>query len=456
MDAEYGWANLMPSDWLVSKTFPFITIHDLRSLRAVNTNLKSSIDLFVDSLPGNFQAIFGMRAFSVLASYLSMNDFCNLNVVSKGCRFSVRVYSTSLPRDVRALVSAWCEEHPSALLIYSLQCFQPERPELVLYHPPFLKLSLGPMTFDKGKMKLKGQPLEEIRVNNFPPLNLGRTKPFVCETNDSGSEIFYCGGESFVEGYHDETWLSPIHVNHAYSATSGLFDTKTGLWRELPPMPEPRSGGVACRIGRRVLIFGGIKPLMHMFGVNLHVRPASDFVFVFDLDEERWITDHGFEDFQGGNDEHECQAAVAVDTDKVVIIRRQQVLLLNTKSKEWNQLPHLPMRVGAVIACHTVTYTGLLGAALIAVGKRSWAKLVILYDGGGNVEGTQWELEPDLRALGLKMMRFHRNTVQVFSGNSWEWMASDDITRHSFYEGHLFTMLSNQLPAVGFVKYTLN
>ncbi|KAL3799929.1 hypothetical protein HJC23_007402 [Cyclotella cryptica] len=453
MDTVIGWDTFMPCEWLVSKTFPYHSINDLRSLRAVNTALKGAIDSFVDALPGNFQAILGTRAFSVLSSYLSLNDFCNLNIVSKGCRFSVRAHSTSLPHDVRALVSSWCRKNHFALLMYSLECYHPRHPDSVLYHPPFLKLSLGPMTFDKHTMKLKGQPLQEVEVNNSPPPNLGRMKPFVCAANDSGSAIFYCGGESFVDGNHDETWLSPIHLSHAYTATSGLFDTSTGLWRQLPPMPEPRSGGVACRIGRRVFVFGGFEPVINLFGVNVYDRPSSDFVLVFDLDDEQWILDHGIEDYQGGYDEF--QAAVAVDTETAVIMRRRQVLSLNIKRSKWTRLPDLPMRVGAIIACHIIEHPTLIGPTLVAVGKNSWATLLLSTPREEEAKDSRWEIEPDLCGFGLKVMRFHKNTFQVFSGSSWTWMESDDITRTSYYGGRLLITRSNHGPTVGFVQCSL-
>ncbi|KAL7516678.1 hypothetical protein ACHAWX_001665 [Stephanocyclus meneghinianus] len=452
MDSAIGWETFMTCDWLVSKTFPYHSIHDLRSLRAVNTDLKRVIDLFIDTLPGNFQALFGRHASSVFLSYLSINDFCNLNIVSKGCRFSVRAYSTSLPRDVRALVSSWCGKKHFALLMYSLECYQRDHPDSVLYHPPFLKLSLGPMAFDKHTMKLKGQPLQEVEVNNSPPPNLGRIKPFVCAANDSGSAIFYCGGESFVEGNHDEAWLSRRHLNHAYTVTSGLFDTKTGLWRQLPRMPEPRSGGIACRIGRRVFVFGGCEPVINMFGVNLYASSSSDFVLVFDLDEERWILDHGIEDFQGDD---ECQAAVAVDTENAVVIRRRTVLSLNTKTGEWTRLPHLPMQVGAIIACHVIKHPSIPGPTLVAIGRKSWAKLFLSTTREEVGQETRWVIEPDLCGFDLKVMRFHRNTFQVFSGNSWAWMESDDITRTTYYGGSLLITRSNQGPTVGFAQYSL-
>eukprot|EP00804_Cyclotella_cryptica_P016913 CCRYP_001866-RA/>CCRYP_001866-RA protein AED:0.00 eAED:0.00 QI:0/-1/0/1/-1/1/1/21/456 len=455
MDTENRWDNLMQSDWLFSKTYKYLSIHDLSSLRAVNRYLNGAIDSFLDMLPGNILSIIGLRAFSILASYLSMDDVSNLNLVSNGCRFSARAYSTFLPEDVRRLVSSWCDKNSSAILMYNLQCFQEERPELVLYHPPFLKVSLGPMAFDKDSMKLKGLPLQEIHVNNVPPLNLGRTKPFVCTANDAGNVLFYCGGESFVEGFHGEHWLSPMHLNHAATTTTGIFDTMTGLWRQLPSMPEPRSGGVACRIGRRVYIFGGMGTMLYIMEATLSNRPASEFMLVFDLDEECWIPNPGIDDCRGGYDENECQAAVAVDSETAIIIRRQQVLALNTTQREWTQLTPLPMRVGTVIACEIIRHPTLTGPTLIVVGKKSWAKLVLPISIGRGVHGTWWEVEPDLRGFGLKVMRFHKNTVQVFSGNTWEWMESDDITRPSYYGGRLLITRSNHGPAIGFVQCTL-
>lgn len=63
--------------------------------------------------------------------------------------------------------------------------------------------------------------------------------------------------------------------------------------------------------------------------------------------------------------------------------------------------------------------------------EKSWAQLVLN-------QGHEWELEPDLRGHhALRLVRFHKNKVQIFSGNNWTLMESLNITEPEFYGGRI-------------------
>lgn len=432
------WGNIFATDWFLSKTFRFLYINDLQALRAVNTSLKDATDSFVESLPGNFGFTFGPKVFSVIASYLSMDDLSNgLSLVSTGCRFSIQAYSATLPPEVKFLLKTWYEKN-RAFLMHSFECNQIQgeeevvvRRDIMLYHPPLLKLSLGPMSFDKDSLTLKGQPLQEIQVNDVP-LNLGRFKAFACDADDAGSVVFYCGGELFVEGAHGHawSWVSEGHRRLDCSLTTGLFYPRTGTWKSLPPMPEARSGGMAVRIGCKVYVFGGIQHLHYMnpFGIGLFEMSLHPFVLVFDLEEEHWIYNNGIAPFPGPHDE--CHGAVAWGTGIFVFVRFQ-VFFLDTTSGLWSEMPNLPMKVGAVHGYRIVTHLISREPTLVVFGKKSWAQLVLK-------QGHEWEREPDLRGHhALRLVRFHKNKVQIFSGNNWTLMESQDVTAPEFYGGRI-------------------
>lgn len=419
------WSNLIASYWCLSVTFWHLSISDMKSLGAVDKRLRASVDLFVRSMPGTIESTIGTEAFAVVGSFLSMDEFCILNAVSKGCRFSVRQYSTSFSRDVRALVRSWCEDKRAAMLMHSLECYQNSRPDFVLYHPPFLQVDLGSLAFDGGRMKLVGQPLKEVQVNSSQPRNLGRREPFVCTIDDDRSLIFYCGGRSFVEVDRDDpwTWLSRAHVvTSQLSMACGVFNTKTGLWKALQDMPDSRAGGAACRIGKHVLLFGGIDQESIE---TIHRTPH--FVLVFDLDEERWVGDHGIKSFPGAHPQ-ECQAAVA-SGDNVVIISRRQVFTLSS-SGMWTQFPSIPVLVGSVICCHIIECYQQR-PRLLAVGKNSWATLAVSREEEVIPRG-EWVMSPDVRDFGLpRISLFYGNSLRVFSGYSWKEMECHPVSHQT-------------------------
>jgi hypothetical protein len=449
-----GWGRILPSYWNLSRTFWYLHIQDIQSLRAVNRGLKGAIDSFVGSMQGSFQAIIGRKAFCNIASFLTMDDLGSLNFVNMGCRFSVREYSASFPRDVRTLVSSWCRKEKPAMMMFSFECYQVLRPDFVLYHPPFLQVSLGPLAFDSCKKRLTGQPLSEVQINNAPPQNLGRREPFVCVADDDRSQIFYCGGKSFVYGQSDQPWLwiSPMHKSNDCSTTCGLFCTKTGMWRELEEMPEPRAGGAACKVGERIFVFGGIKQELSWFEqqpLETMLIDRPPFTLVFDLNEERWTSNHCI-----SNPGKECGmpcAAVAMDESNVVVVlRNQEVLSLNLMDGKWFQLPNLPVLVGPVLCCHVIEREGLKN--LLAVGKNSWATICLSTSWEGVCSRGEWIMSPDLRGLGLPhVLLFYGNSVRVFSGNSWTWVDCVKFSTTMLYNG----FIRGDSNAVGFIGYSL-
>ena len=453
MELENGWDNLIASYWSLSRTFWYLSIGDIRCLRSVNRKQMIAIDSFIQSMRGSIHSLIGKEAFVIVGSFLTMDDLRNFNSVSHGCRFSVRKYSSLLPRDVRSLVRSWCEEEKSAMLMYSFECYQHPHHEFSLYHPPILQLSLGPMAFDVATNKMRGRPLEEVQINSLPPQNLGRREPFVCAIDKS--LVFYCGGKSYVEGEHTAPWLwmSPMHWNSDYSTTCALLDINAGMWRRLQQMPEPRAGGAACRIGHRVFVFGGIKPDLRdserSFETIIFNRPP--FAFVFDLHEERWVGDHGIQNFPGIH--QECHAAISIGPDAGIIVSRQQVFALNITDGVWSRLPNIPVHVGRVVCCRVIGNSKQKSQRLVVIGRNSWALLAISsIRGEVSSKEQQWRMSPDLCGSGLpNVALFCGDSVRVFSGNSWTSMECDIFSRTLFYNG----FIRGDSNFVDFVEYSL-
>ena len=459
---QHQWPNLLSDEWIVSGIFRFLSVRDLRSLHAVNSSMKCSIDSYLNSLTGNFASKLGnndalsrnevnSRPLSLVLSFLSMDDLNALNQVGIGCRFSMRLYSTRLPPEVRRVMSTWCQEKGFAFLMHSFECGDRRRPDSdrILFHPPFLKLSLGQVAFDEESGKLVGQPLQEVQINGLPPVGLGRTKPFTCETDEPGV-IFYCGGKRYFNETRDNvwSWISEEHLIHDCSTTTALFDTKTGTWRTLPSMPEARSCGKATRIGKRVYIFSTPRPFADTWGVGLHAgeRNDSKFVMVFDLEQEQWIDDSSIEPFPGGRFGDECDQVTSFGAD-IVIVCKHEVFRLNTNTGQWTKMPKLPMKVGVIQSCRIVKHLSLNEPMFIAFGKKTWAQIAL-----SSVRPTEfygqdqlWDITPDLRGYDLKVVRLHKGAIQLFSGNEWTMMKSQSNTR--FYGG--IAILSSALNVVG-------
>ena len=452
---HHQWQDLLYQEWIVSRIFSFLSVRDLRSIHAVNSSLQCSIDSFLNSLPGNFASNLGhndalssnevnSRPLNLVLSFLSLDGLKALNQVSRGCRFSIRLYSTRLPRKVRRIMSTWCQEKGFAFLMHSFECSD-RRPgsDRILFLPPLLKLSLGQVTYDKESGKLIGQPLQEVQIDGLPSLGLGRTKPFTCETDEPGV-IFYCGGEQYFNEMRDNvwSWISREHLISGHSTTTALFDTKKGTWRTLPSMPEGQSGGAATRIGKRIYTFSGRQPIGRLYPGGRNTK----FVMVFDLEQEQWIDDPGIEPFPGGRYGDECDQVTSFGTD-IVIVCGQEVFRLNTCSGQWTEMPRLPMKVGDIQTCRIVKHLSLNVPMLIVFGKKTWAQITL-----SSVRPTEfygqdrlWDITPDLRGYDLKVARLHKGEIHLFSGDSWTLVKSQNNT--SFYGG--LAILSSTLNVVG-------
>lgn len=227
-----------------------------------------------------------------------------------------------------------------------------------------------------------------------------------------------------------------------------ILELGYGGWHPQCRLREARSGGAAVRVCQRVYVVGGLNSNeLRITVADLNHNSRSKFVLVFDLDEERWVHDHGIQKYTGTYDK--CDAACSAKNDvDIIIVSGHFVYTLNTISGEWRGLPTLPMRVGAVFALHLVRDPSLPHPFLVAFGKSSWATLILdssrkmINDDDNDeeeddeeVQEWKWEMEPDLSNYNLKVARFSRDKVKIFSGNSWAWVDSDDVDKRFFALG---------------------
>ena len=221
-------------------------------------------------------------------------------------------------------------------------------------------------------------------------------------------------------------------------------------------MPEGRSGGSAAsaRVGKRIYIFGGAEPIFDTFGVEIYANERTlQFVFVFDLELEQWITltRHGIDPFPGGHQDYgEGHGAVLFGTN-IIVVSRHRVYRLDTDTGRWTAMPPLPLKVGVILTCRVVTHHVLKIPFLVAFGKKTWAQIACSSSRRGDSAGQYyqlWDITPDLSEYGLKVVRMYRGGIQLFSGNSWDIMESRDIARNTFYDGQI-SVLFKTLTIVG-------
>eukprot|EP00579_Thalassiosira_antarctica_P021840 CAMPEP_0201963106 /NCGR_PEP_ID=MMETSP0904-20121228/9080_1 /ASSEMBLY_ACC=CAM_ASM_000553 /TAXON_ID=420261 /ORGANISM="Thalassiosira antarctica, Strain CCMP982" /LENGTH=178 /DNA_ID=CAMNT_0048509651 /DNA_START=31 /DNA_END=564 /DNA_ORIENTATION=+ len=137
------------------------------------------------------------------------------------------------------------------------------------------------------------------------------------------------------------------------SDTTGIFNTDTGIWTQLPQMPEPRYGAGIFRIGSRIYVLGGEKSEEWDRFQTYHST------LCFDLNQELWIYS-GCDDFPG--DAFAEFAVIVIDNNTVLVAggtmitdchleygtmigESRQVFSLNTNSGVWSQQPDLPESV---------------------------------------------------------------------------------------------------------------
>jgi len=88
--------------------------------------------------------------------------------------------------------------------------------------------------------KIIGNPWSELPITNEQATSpkLARMQPIVIATNDSGSEILYCGGR--LVGRSNDRWIH-LHdgTEDIASSAAALFPVESASWESVPPMPQP-------------------------------------------------------------------------------------------------------------------------------------------------------------------------------------------------------------------------
>lgn len=87
--------------------------------------------------------------------------------------------------------------------------------------------------------------------------------------------IYRVGGLSFTNGAGEDTAFHSL-------ATFAKYDPETNKWKDLPPLPEPRSSHDAAVIGDKLYVVGG----WNLQGASSMDAPWHDQALVFDLTKE--------------------------------------------------------------------------------------------------------------------------------------------------------------------------
>ena len=214
----------------------------------------------------------------VLLPNLSFQDLRNLWGSNKQAHAVVASLIVSWPEEIRELNRAWCREPNSAALIVGIHSTCNRDVRYKCRHPaPIIRFQINSLAYNLENKRLQGQPWSEVLVNNKQPSALGRIGLNSCFANDEKTQIFCCGGRLFVPehiGEHD--WLEVQDMKQIGAVAAGLFDIETGMWTEVPPMPESRDGAGIFRIGSKIYLLGGQG--IYNFQTML----------CFDMEENRW------------------------------------------------------------------------------------------------------------------------------------------------------------------------
>lgn len=356
--------------------------------------------------------------FTLLGPCLSFADLRNLCLSSKPTQVAVRALVGTWPEEVRELLGTWCGKTPSSLLIFGTHGANDV--ECRYRHPaPIIRFQVDSLSYDDESKNLLGQPWSEVVANNSQPRALGRNQPNVCSANNSGSKIFYCGGRNYVDGgdnVDDTRWINPRDMIDRDSVTTGIFDIDTGIWTQLPQMPEPRSGAGIFRIGSRIYVLGGER--------SYEWDEAYHSIRCFDLDQECWI-DSGCDEFPV--DAYEGYVVVVIDDSTVLVAggsmitdwhdengnmvgSSRQVFSLNINSGVWTQLSDLPESVCEDPIGSLLKPKDQQQVTAVVMGKETWARLL---------PNGEWEVSPDLRGFELTAIRLDSVKNEIFSGNKW-------------------------------------
>jgi hypothetical protein len=358
---------------------------------------------------------------SLLLPYLPFGGLRNLAVSSKTARSAVYAFVMNWPEEIRELVTTWCAETPSSLLIAEVDNAVDTETGKYRHPAPIIRFRGDNLSYNTQSNKLLGQPWSEVQVNNQPPRALGRRKPLVCFTNDSKTQLFYCGGYCYVPGEVSSSWLKRSDILKKGTKAAGLLDMETGLWTTLPSMPEIRSCAGIFRVGSKVFVLCGGKTIGGVIQ-----RPYKT-TLCFDLSQMQWV-DSGIAAFPG---QAFINFAIVVISESTVIVAGGQRLFdfedlhlipssqafsLDINTGVWTQLPDLP---GSVLYeelyedCMGFCLTSMdhpQGIAVIKGWNNRWVSLM---------PNGEWVANSNLNGFGLKSLQLGINRNNVFSLGKW-------------------------------------
>ena len=271
---------------------------------------------------------------SNIGSFLTLNDLHRLSWANKACCESLQRWLETSPDLLQEMFHReynW--PRGMRLLVFGLSSCRPWG-DRGLYRrvDPIMEFSLQDLRFDCKTNRLVGQPWEEFVVSKPPPVPLGSTEPIVCKANDSGSQIFYCGGHQYArESNEKSTWLTIGDTSRYSYREAALFDADTASWKAMPPIRDNDTRGLfgagCCRLGSKIYIIGGAR----MWGDRWDSEDLKK-VFLFDLETEQWVAS-GIPDYPG---ELSTDLKV-VAQDPATLLVVQSVILRNRNwiTDEW-------------------------------------------------------------------------------------------------------------------------
>jgi len=292
---------------------------------------------------------------SNIGSFLTLNDLHRLSWANKACCESIQRWLQTSPNDL--LQEMFHREYNwprgMRLLVFGISSCYPDG-DIGLYRrvDPIMEFSLQDLRFDCKTNRLVGQPWEEFVVSKPPPVPLGSTEPIVCKANDSGSQIFYCGGHQYArESNEKSTWLTIGDTSRYSYREAALFDADTASWKAMPPIRDNDTRGLfgagCCRLGSKIYIIGGAR----MWGDRWDSEDLKK-VFLFDLETEQWVAS-GIPDYPGISSTG--LQVIAQDPTTLLVVQSvtlrnrnwmcsssSEIFSLDILSRTWTKLNALP------------------------------------------------------------------------------------------------------------------
>lgn len=360
----------------------------------------------------------------LLGASLSFDDLRNLSLSSKLMNAAVQSLVQSWPNEISELLRTWCGKTPSpALFITGVHVAFKESEafsdalangNIKYRHPaPIIRFQVATLAYDSETKRLLGRPWTEVPVHGTQQLTLGRMHPVVCKANDSGTQIFYCSGRCVVSS--GRRWISARKIVDRDVNTAAIFNTDTGMWTQMPSMPDFRHKCGIFRIGSRIYLIGGER-------WTWGFRQTTKSCLCFDLEQEQWDVP-GFENFPG--EAHAQFAVVVLNNSRVIVaggssaVRvdgqdepSREVFSLDINTGTWTQLEDLPESV-----CLSSNPKGFFlksknhpAGTVVVTCEEAWARLL---------PSGEWEVTPDLNGLGLKAILLDPKQNKIFSWNQW-------------------------------------